>query len=148
MAYYQGDYYQGDFFKKLGRGVRRLGKNIGAAAKVLAPVASIIVPAVGTATLVGRGITAARTIKRVGRAGRAMTANPAPTMPPTAIASALTGQLIGTPAPEPITVTAGKVSAGSNTVRRIRRAKKRRTTKARARTYYRRRTRRTRRRSR
>jgi len=147
VAYYQGDYYQGDFWKKLGRGVKRLGRNIGAAAKVLAPVASVIVPAVGTATLVGRGITAARTIKRVGRAGRAMVANPAPTMHPNAIASAMTGQLIGTPAPEPIAVTAGKVSAGSNTVRRIRRAKKRRA--AVARTQYRRRAvRRARRRSR
>jgi hypothetical protein len=147
MAYYQGDYYQGDFWSKLGKGVKRLGKNIGAAAKVLAPVASVIVPAVGTATLVGKGMIAARTIKRVGRAGRALTASPAPTMPPSAIASALTGQLVGTIAPEPVTITTGKVSAGSATVQRIRRAKKRR--KSTARTQYRRRTvRRARRRSR
>jgi hypothetical protein len=64
MPYYRGDYYRGDgFFKKLGRGIKRLGKNL----SPLAPLAGILLPAFGAATLVGRGVSAARKVKETGR---------------------------------------------------------------------------------
>ncbi len=143
MAYYQGDYYQGDFWKKLKKGAKRLGRNIGKAAGTLAPLAAFVVPAVGTATLVGRGLTAARKIKRAGRLVRSMSAAPAATLSPATIVTQLTGTNVGTMAPEPlVAIGAKKLSGGSETVRRIRAAKKKRggmMRRTRARTQYRRR---------
>jgi hypothetical protein len=82
MAYYMGDYRisrasriprgtgiaRGDFWGKLGKGVRRLGRSIGKVATAVAPVAGMLIPGIGAATLVGRGIATAQRVKATGRA--------------------------------------------------------------------------------
>lgn len=72
MTYYQGDYYRGDFWSKLGKGIKRVGRDIGRVAKTVAPIATILLPTVGAATLVGRGVAAARRVKAAGRQARAV----------------------------------------------------------------------------
>lgn len=72
MSYYQGDYYRGDFWSKLGKGIKKGIKAIGKVAQTVAPVAGILLPAVGAATLVGRGVAAANKIKRAGRDARSL----------------------------------------------------------------------------
>jgi len=99
VSYYRGDYYRGDFWSGLGKGIKRIGRDIGRAAKAVAPIAGIILPAVGAATLVGRGVTAAARVKKAGREARAVlqTVAPNPQQTPIAIVSQLTGQTVGMP---------------------------------------------------
>lgn len=63
MAYYMGDYYRGDFWSKLGKGLKK-------AAKFVAPIAAVALPFAGAGTLVGKGVMAARAVKRAGRNAR------------------------------------------------------------------------------
>jgi hypothetical protein len=72
VSYYRGDYYAGDFWGGLGRGIKRIGRDIGRVVKAAAPVAGILLPAVGAATLVGRGVAAAQKIKQTGRTIRSI----------------------------------------------------------------------------
>jgi len=72
VAYYMGDYYRGDFWSKLGKGIKRVGRDIGRAAKAVAPIAGIVLPAVGAATLVGRAYSTSKRIKEAGRTARAL----------------------------------------------------------------------------
>jgi len=72
VSYYRGDYYQGDFFRNVGRAFKKGVRDIGRAAKKIAPIAGIVLPFVGGATLVGRGIAAAQRVKRAGRQARAI----------------------------------------------------------------------------
>lgn len=67
-----GDYYRGDFWSKLGKGIKRVGRDIGRAAKAVAPIAGIVLPAVGAATLVGRAYSTSKRIKEAGRTARAL----------------------------------------------------------------------------
>lgn len=78
MTYYRGDYYAGDFWSKLGKGVKRTVKGIGKVATTLAPIGAVLLPAVGAATLVGRGVAAARKVKAAGRTARAVMRNVSP----------------------------------------------------------------------
>lgn len=84
-------YYQGDFWSGLGKGIKRIGRDIGRVAKAAAPIAGILLPAVGAATLVGRGVAAARKVKEAGRVARevARTMTPAeismPVPPPAVV---------------------------------------------------------------
>ncbi len=52
--YYRGDYYRGDFWSKIGKGIKKLGKNIGRVVSPLLPVAAAFIPGVGG--LVSKGL--------------------------------------------------------------------------------------------
>lgn len=145
MSYYQGDYYRGDFWSKLGKGVKRLGRNIGNVAKRLAPVAAIALPLVGSATLVGRAVATAQKIKRTGRSIRSAV-NLAQQLPmqspiaPTPVAVGA-GQLSFLPPVMPTMQTARPVTQATRRIRRTRRAayKRRKSTTRKRRTTRRRR---------
>lgn len=70
MGYYMGD-ARGDFWSGLGKGIKRVARDIGRVAKSVAPVAALVLPGVGAATLVGRGVALAGNVKRAKDAAQA-----------------------------------------------------------------------------
>ena len=132
MSYYQGDYYQGDFFKKIGKGLKRLGKNL----KPFAPLAGVLMPAVGLTGLVAKGIGAVGRAQRISRAVRGVAA-PNPNLSPILIASQMTGATVGIPSMAPVENKIYSSTGAAKTTRRVRTSIKKR--KARA-AYKRRRT--------
>lgn len=127
--YYRGDYYRGDFWSKLGKGIKKVGRSVGRAAKALAPVAGIILPAVGAATLVGRAYSASKRVQKVRDDVRALVAQPPASAGPTAIVTSMTGQMIGIPSVLPIE-NRPSTTTGARRTRTIRRAKRKRQARA------------------
>jgi len=122
VSYYQGDYYQGDLWGRIRKGARKLGRAVKQVARVAAPFAGALLPAVGAATLIGRTAALAGRAKAAGRAARSVGLTIGGKTP-MQVVSQLTGQNVGMLAPEP---TPPKISAASGTIKRIRRAKAKR----------------------
>ena len=105
MSYYQGDYYQGDIWGNIGKAIKKGVRDIGRAAKPLAPLAGLVVPMIGVpaalAAAAGRGAAVVKSVKAardLATQVRAQNVQPTPYAPAPVIMSALTGQTVGMPA--------------------------------------------------